>query len=328
LIELLVVIAIIAILIALLLPAVQQAREAARRTQCKNNLKQIGLALHNYHDVHLTFPPVTVWVRNGGTVPEVPNDGNHLGWGTMILPFIDQGNLYNQIDHTVLWNDINRQITVPPGASQHWAETVLSVFLCPSDTGGGKCHRRWNVTKQASEDTPVGKSNYVGVHGGRDFNLANAAGNGAIQTTGVFTINAVNPQAFDIGDISDGTSNTAFVGERDATTLFPPGNPSGPQRVGSIWAGTVMWTRGGQLIHREEKYTVVSEVANVNTRGLTRDPSWLLNGLNAEAFGSTHQGGVHFLFGDGRVQFVSENSDESTMAAICSINQGEVVGSF
>ncbi|MGD9857790.1 MAG: DUF1559 domain-containing protein [Planctomycetaceae bacterium] len=322
LIELLVVIAIIAILIALLLPAVQQAREAARRTQCKNNLKQIGLALHNYHDVHLTFPPVSIWVRTVNA--QNPHDGNHVGWGGLILPYLEQANLYDQIDMNVLWNGLLRQVVVPANGAPHWAETVLPVFNCPSDAREGKCHPTWNVTKVTLSDTPVGKSNYVGVHGGRDFNVRNPAGTAAVQTRGLFIINADRPQANKIRDVTDGSSNTAIVGERDSTTILP----ANQQRRGSIWAGTVMWIRAGAPDHREEKYTIVSEVANVNTRGLTRDPSWLLNGINVEAFGSTHPGGLHFLFGDGRVLFVNENADESTMAAICSISQGEVVGEF
>jgi type II secretory pathway pseudopilin PulG len=326
LIELLVVIAIIAILIALLLPAVQQAREAARRTQCKNNLKQIGLALHNYHDVHQTFPPTTVYLRI--TSPAIPTHGNHLGWGFRILPFIDQGNLYNQVDPTVLWNDLRRQITVPAGQPQHWAETVLTVFICPTDGSGGKTHQSWNVTKLAPQDTPVGKSNYVGVYGGRNFNISfevnPALAPGVMwpkPLPGVFEFGAAVNTARQIGDITDGTSNTVMVGERENTTVLP----NGVTRRASLWAGTLMWTDGST---REEKYSIVIEVANCGTRTFTRDPSWLLNGLNRDAFSSLHTGGVQFVFGDGRVQFVSEDADETTMTSLCSINQGEVVGAF
>src|SRR5262245_54986464 len=98
LIELLVVIAIIALLIALLLPAVQQAREAARRTQCKNNLKQIGLALHNYHDAHLVFPSGWIGVENG--VHDVEG-GSGFGWGTMLLPMIENGGTFSQFNFNV-----------------------------------------------------------------------------------------------------------------------------------------------------------------------------------------------------------------------------------
>ena len=98
LIELLVVIAIIAILIALLLPAVQQAREAARRSTCKNNLKQIGISLHNYHDVHNAFPPGWIAVENNS--PNIEGESG-FGWGTMLLPYMDQAPLYQQMDFTV-----------------------------------------------------------------------------------------------------------------------------------------------------------------------------------------------------------------------------------
>ncbi|MCB1129315.1 MAG: DUF1559 domain-containing protein, partial [Verrucomicrobiae bacterium] len=115
LIELLVVIAIIAILIALLLPAVQQAREAARRTECKNKLKQLGLALHNYHDTFRAFP--AAFYRGTTTSPG-------WGWGTMILPYIDQAPLYNQWVMTVSYDN---------GQNQTARRTKLAAYKCPSD---------------------------------------------------------------------------------------------------------------------------------------------------------------------------------------------------
>jgi len=140
LIELLVVIAIIAILIALLLPAVQQAREAARRSQCKNNMKQIGLALHNYHGTHRIFPSIRMldlkqyagsctagWQRPGG-----------FSWRVMLLPFLDQGTIYNQIN----WDD--HLIGTSCGGTNSFAvadKTVLPAFLCPSDPHRFCC--RW-----------------------------------------------------------------------------------------------------------------------------------------------------------------------------------------
>src|SRR6056297_1264459 len=122
LIELLVVIAIIAILVALLLPAVQQAREAARRSSCKNNLKQLGLALHNYHDTHTTLPPG--WISVDGVVHS-PHDGvSGAGWGTMILPFVEQSNLYDAF---------NPNISIADPSQNAFRLNILNSFNCPSD---------------------------------------------------------------------------------------------------------------------------------------------------------------------------------------------------
>ncbi len=163
LIELLVVIAIIAILIALLLPAVQQAREAARRSSCKSNLKQMGIALHNYHDTH-------------GLLPFGIIDDNSHGWGSMLLPALEQGNLYEDLD-------TNQAATINCDAAE---DTVLSVFSCPSSTqpdnwnSGGGC----------------GKTNYRG-------------NRGAASGTGLLFIGS----RIRFRDITDGQSNTVAIGE-------------------------------------------------------------------------------------------------------------------
>ncbi len=179
LIELLVVIAIIAILIALLLPAVQQAREAARRSTCKNNLKQIGLALHNYHDTHRSFPPSYVDNYPAGT----PFLNNDLGWGTFILPYMDQGPLYNNISSSgamdVDWTTVADMTT----GSTAYAKSVLPAFICPSDPMGGV------NTKIGS----YGKSNYKVVRSVISYPVV----------------------ARRLRDFTDGASNTLVVGESD-----------------------------------------------------------------------------------------------------------------
>ncbi|MFI4852734.1 MAG: DUF1559 domain-containing protein [Gimesia chilikensis] len=213
LIELLVVIAIIAILIALLLPAVQQAREAARRSTCKNNLKQIGLALHNYHDTHRVFPPGRI-------------ETNLLSWATMILPNIDQAPLYNKISASgafdtsasttnVRWYGVPEMATTgnPP-----LAKTIIPVFNCPSDPMGGI----------NSEISNYGKSNYVGTR-----SASNAADTANIDAS--FYGNSSRR----IRDYTDGLSNTIQIGEK--TTNGTP--------IGALWAGSAS-TEIAHLISR------------------------------------------------------------------------------
>src|SRR5262245_52577555 len=241
LIELLVVIAIIATLIALLLPAVQQAREAARRTQCKNNLKQLSLALHNYADTHSVFPPGNIFIDGTGGRPF----GNHLGWGSFSLPFLDQAPLWNQLDGDLrsrvpsVWNDFTPMRGVP-NVPNYWAETVLPVFLCPSDPGSGKAHSSWYVTKVNALDTPVGKPNYMGIREARhDLTPLPAAQlNTPVTLPGILQIDGKSTR---LGEVTDGLSNTAMLGEKDT-------NPStNPVHVGGVWGGTMMatWNPGG-----------------------------------------------------------------------------------
>ncbi len=188
LIELLVVIAIIAVLIGLLLPAVQKVREAAARTQCHNNLKQIGLALHNYHDRHNAFPP--------GYSSRVAMDGTDLGpgwgWASFLLDDLEQGNVLRQIDPKV-------DVAAPAHATPR--TRILKVFLCPSDE-----EIRTFVTAGAA-NVEVAHANYVGVFGTNEIEDNPSAGNGTF-----FRNSRVR-----IADMTDGTSNTFTVGERSST---------------------------------------------------------------------------------------------------------------
>ena len=185
LIELLVVIAIIAILIGLLLPAVQKVREAAARLQCHNNLKQIGLALHNYHDRHNGFPP--------GYTSRVAADGSDLGpgwgWASFLLDDLEQGNVLRQIDPMV-------GVAAPAHAAPR--TQALKVFLCPSD------ERIGTFTTAGAVNVEVAHANYVGVFGTNEMEDNPSAGNGTF-----FRNSRVR-----FGDMTDGTSNTFVVGER------------------------------------------------------------------------------------------------------------------
>lgn len=292
LIELLVVIAIIAILIALLLPAVQQAREAARRSTCKNNLKQIGLALHNYHDTHRVFPLMYQGVSSGA-----PNTGatNGLGiaWGTYILPFMDQGNLYESISTRMFGATGN-------GAGIHWqsdtaatvgtttlAKNIVPPYVCPSDPMGGINTDRGSY----------GKSNYLAVVG-TDWDGDGPITGGATTTyKGAFYGNS----ATRMRDFSDGTSNTFLAGER---TTEGAAN-------GGIWIGA----RGSR---------------SDNGLRTSANGNFLINNAGATdgAASSAHVGGCHFLFGDGRISFLSENISSETYEYLGLINDGNVIGEY
>jgi prepilin-type N-terminal cleavage/methylation domain-containing protein len=194
LIELLVVIAIIAVLIALLLPAVQQAREAARRSQCKNNLKQIGLALHNYHDSFRVLPPGWIGVTAGA-----PNiEGlNGWGWGARILPYVDQAPLYHQLN-----------FNVSVSATENSTQRVipLSVYRCPSASGPDQ----WSIADAGG--TPLAElasANYVGVFGTSDIDDCMSTPTVPCLGEGTFYHNS----KVRLADMSDGVSNTFMAGE-------------------------------------------------------------------------------------------------------------------
>lgn len=266
LIELLVVIAIIAVLIALLLPAVQQAREASRRSSCKNNLKQLGLALHTYHDTHRVFPPGSV--GDGGTAAApVPA----FGWGTMLLPYLDQGPLYSALNPGP---STMQQAFV---SNLQLLKTGLNVFLCPSDVGGNLNSDRQFTKPVAGQSIPISKSNYPG-------NGGNAGG------TGLFAVNS----NIRIRDITDGTSATLAIGERARTTT------TGTQQnlcFAALWTGqsTESGNVGGEALWGFTLYRMTDGLA------ITTTP------LPNQAFSSAHQGGAHFLLCDGAVRFISDN---------------------
>jgi prepilin-type N-terminal cleavage/methylation domain-containing protein len=213
LIELLVVIAIIAVLIALLLPAVQQAREAARRTQCRSSLKQIGLALHNYHDNHQALPPGWIGVNASGQ-PFI-NGGNSWGWASRILP---------QMDQVPLFQSINFSLPLMDATHAGARARMLPIYRCPSDVGPDT----FTITDaSANALTQLGTANYVGSFGISDID--NCVGQPAPFRCqgegGLFHNSRVR-----LSEFTDGTSNTFIVGEHKSN-----------EQLGwhSTWAGVV-----------------------------------------------------------------------------------------
>jgi len=224
LIELLVVIAIIAILIALLLPAVQQAREAARRSQCKNNLKQIGLALMNYHDVHKTFPSgIAIAASDPNKVPaqDAVGTSNYFSWTTQILPMFDQGPLFKKLNTKLNFGDSTGTSTNPL-----LVKTVLTAMRCPSDAGPDQ-DPSGSTAAGITQNFDMGTSNYVGNYG-----------------VGLPDVN-VNPRALQgifgpnskvrIRDVKDGMSNVFLVAERR--------NP----KICGVWTATIIPAAIGEL---------------------------------------------------------------------------------
>jgi len=211
LIELLVVIAIIGVLVALLLPAVQQTREAARKTQCRDHLKQMGLALHNYHDAHSTFPPGYLYRRDSATGANAAG----FGWAAMCLPFLDQTALYNQFNWNVPLYDAGN---ITP------RERHLAIFLCPSDTLSERTFVEMGPTPER-----YAMASYCASFGPPDLDAVQE------QRDGVFSRNSRTRMR----DVTDGTSQTLMGGERENGPFRRAGVHGVHFSYETAWAGSI-----------------------------------------------------------------------------------------
>lgn len=345
LIELLVVIAIIAILIALLLPAVQQAREAARRSQCRGNLKQYGLALQNFHDSQQCFPP-----------GRPDDDGRAYGWGFYLLPYLDQAPLYNSIvkysnpatSGTVL-NVANRDnpvIIFPKGATPvvdpftgtsgfnvDQTSARMGIQNITSATGGVTNtvanwggHSRLLIGKTMSfamcpsdilpsvDNNGLPKSNYCGNQGSipANMSIADATGNagaynGTVQN-GILlnSKNNSNVYVVSIRDIRDGTANTFAIGEVSETANVSQ-TSTGTGAFPTIVSAN---NNGGTGLFNGANGLRVAGSLPPRVSGMSTGPVNLRIGPESDAtFGSQHAGGAHFLMADGTVRFISQNID-------------------
>ncbi|MFH1922258.1 MAG: DUF1559 domain-containing protein [Planctomycetota bacterium] len=314
LVELLVVIAIIAILISLLLPAVQAAREAARRNQCSNNLKQMGLALHLYHDAHGSFPSGHIstlvnpaWVLPAGNCnAEPPELGPGWSLFALSLPYLEQGNLHQSINYGL-------PITDPANAAVR--RTFVTTYLCPSDTGAAlvnvsDCGNPPSASATPTFMTDGAACSYVGCLGG-----GNAANPDPLYAcyeyrpfNGVFHRNS----HIRIQDIIDGTSNTIGVGERDN------------RFVQSTWAGVVP---GAEVIYNPSMNLGCQEWRPSITAVVVHSRQYTVNSPNGSpaSFHSSHPGSGNFLFMDGHVRAISNSIPLRTMRALATRNNGEIV---
>ena len=308
LIELLVVIAIIAVLIGLLLPAVQKVREAAARMSCTNNLKQLGLAAHSYHDTHLSFPSGLHQFRAN----------NAFTGNTFLLPFMEQDSLFRMWDFAIPINNNNSR------ARDARTATVIKSYVCPSDqlldnpfeitTGNAGHSLGWH-----------GATSYVGNYGTKSY----YPGDSDMKPDGVFYMtgpngNPANQNPAKMGHVMDGLSNTLLFGERhhwDPTFDALPDTPTCkeyPIRHWSAWGWTGGFKGTGHVLGSSR--VPINYRIPVGTTICLPEKDKRLN-----AFGSGHTGGANFCFGDGSVRFLPDSLPLITLQQLSTKAGSEVI---
>jgi len=319
----LVVIAIIAILIALLLPAVQQAREAARRTQCKNNLKQILLSLHNYHDTHMTF--------SQGQTPRQPV-GHCCGgnWRVQVLPFLDQAPVYNQIDFGGDYSfggSSAGHYAAYRGGAEVLAGLTIPAFACPSSPLDRNDTTVVNNPQRGQTHHYVGISGSLGVARGSDRNTDYG---GVVRGNGMLGVN----RNAKMRDVLDGTSNTIMVAEQSAdvnidgtysnvSSNYYGGWSGQAGGVATDNAGRPHWGAGTTCLRYPINHGLGEQpVARASIPGADR--AWDFNTI----VNSYHTGGIQVGLGDGSIRFISENLNFGTLQQLCSMNDGQTIGEF
>lgn len=339
LVELLVVIAIIGVLIALLLPAVQQAREAARRMSCSNNMKQMGLAIHNYHDTYRGFPPIAI-----GETYNASGWARQASWMARILPFIEQKAAYdmcNVPDST--YDNMNAGWAAPSRGWQALAQTRVEGYWCPS-----------SPLKRTASFPTSSSTQGLGAPGSIDIQIPDYAANGGSVYRGGTTSTLSDKQAWgwggyvadngalgiifrkDVGpafpgtqtkfaSLSDGSSNTIMVGEQSDFL-----DKTKDARAGLVNGG--FWSGGtGTDSNSLNNYTATLYPINaVNVAWMGTAPDWGLDTyvFNNTAFRSAHPGGAQFTLADGSSRFITETINFATYTALMDRADGVPVGEF
>ncbi|WP_417731894.1 DUF1559 domain-containing protein [Rosistilla oblonga] len=324
LVELLVVIAIIGILVGLLLPAVQAAREAARRMSCSNNMKQIGLALHNYHDVHRTFPVGAFFNKHGSN------------WRALILPFIEETAAHDQINFETggFWaHDVATQSNNPIFSSLR-----IAGYVCPSSPHGVTNIGDIPLSQHASTGNTSMVMDYVGVSGATpDLNgRTSACTADNIVSGGTYCNNGMMTVYFNkrFRDCTDGTSNTLIIGEQS-------GNVNGKEASANPLGGWHGWVNnsGEQMLENMSLSSFSSLAAyagGITTVRYSPNAFWKSGAPSSASsqyevntiLNSFHPGGIHGLLTDGAVRFVSETVELDTMIKLSIRDDGQVLGEF
>jgi prepilin-type N-terminal cleavage/methylation domain-containing protein len=331
LVELLVVIAIIGILVALLLPAVQAAREAARRMSCSNNMKQLGLALHNYHDTYKTFPYGEGAAPSPGTVATAGMNWNGPNWRIHLLPYIEQGAMHSQLSFSHTFDACRPGFSVAANGGPNVALRgyVVPVYRCPSSS------IPVNGVNVSPSPTNNNRDNaqlidYVGIMGSTPDTSVGFPGIGCSPQTGYGGIYCNNGTlvpniTYKFSDITDGTSNVIAIGEQSGPIVYPDGRRADIRsnyyggwcaatdgRVPSAsWSGSP-WGSGTSAI----RYTI-----NLNTAPVGADSTWDANTILT----SDHPGGIMATRADGSVDFVTETIDMLMLRRLGARNDGQPV---
>lgn len=321
-IELLVVIAVIVILVALLLPAVQAAREAARRMQCSNNLKQLGLALHNYELAHQVFPPSEL--NSGGTTGCDPGEiavednptacTDYASWTSLCLSFMDQANLAEQYDYESPWCSLKNRDAI---------STPLSVFQCPSAPGSDRVDR-FHVVGAAATDygsvNRVAKAVFSDVFGVPIPSQASRQGALA------------EYQANRVSAMTDGLSNTLMLSECAARPdAYVMGQKMTDVQFQAYTDDEIV--RHGSRLVADDGIGWADPDAGFHVKGVMSDGVTVygpvfVNGINSGETYSFHTGGALTLLSDGSVHFLSENIDGWVYVSLCTRSGGELIGEF
>ena len=323
LVELLVVIAIIGILIGMLLPAVQQVRESARRTQCANNSRQLALAILNYESANQRFPPAINSEIDRGRLDAPPvienpsraDDGVQQGWGFFILPFLEQNALAEQFDTATANGSIDWYLVTAPSGDLV-ASAVIPAFICPSDASPDGDFNLSLTHENAPDGQVYGKSNFVAAIGAGDHTDTRW------REPITFGIMATNSRTT-FGNIQDGSSNTILIGERSSRSEQDSGATPGESvdAYGAIWAGRILNSARNERGHFSNDTCVGRLTMDDDSR------SWGVNGTRSSdgLISSFHPGGGHATFADGSTHFLTDGTTLDNLKNLAAMADGQVV---